>query len=116
MLTKEQEKILKHILSLNLSPQNSVSIGNQMETYPNGVEEKELIRILNVLEQNRYIQLKWYGTNHNNLNIAVDIFILPNGANYFTNKKVSFVKWVIPLAISTTSLIVSIIALIMKLK
>lgn len=108
---------------MNRSPQNSVSIGTQMRTYPNGIEEKSLIRILNVLEQNGYIRLKWYGTNHNSLNIAVDIFILPDGDNYFTNqkiikrnKRIDFIKWIIPLFISIISLATSITALILKLK
>ena len=123
MLTKEQEDILQHILSLPHSPQNSVSIGTQMKTYPSGIEEKTLIRTLNMLEQNGYIRLKWYGTNHNNLNLAVDIFILPDGDNYFANKKIAkrnkridFVKWIIPLIISIISLAISITALVMKLK
>lgn len=83
MLTKDQEKILTHILSLNRSPQNSVSIGTQMNTYPVGINEKELIRTLNIFEQQNLISLKWNGTNHNALNYAVDIIILPNGDSYF---------------------------------
>lgn len=123
MLTKEQEDILQYILSLPRSLQNSVSIGTQIKTYPNEIEEKSLIRILNVLEQNSYIRLKWHGTNHNSLNFAVDIFILPDGDNYFTNKKIikrnkriDFIKWIIPLFISIISLAISITALVLKLK
>lgn len=123
MLTKEQEDILQYILSLPRSSQNSVSIGTQMKTCPSGVEEKNLIRILNTLEQNGYIRLKWYGTNHNSLNNAVDIFILSDGNNYFINKKISkrnkridFIKWIIPLIISGISLAISITALVLKLK
>ena len=123
MLTKEQEDILQHILSLPRSTQNSVSIGTQMKTYPNEIEEKNLIRILNTLEQNGYIRLKWYGINHNSLNVAVDIFILPDGDNYFVNKKITkrnkridFMKWIIPLIISIISLAISITALVLKLK
>ena len=58
-LNEQQEKILKHILSLNRSPQNSVSIGLQMDTYPADIEEQELIKILNTLEQNNFIKIKW---------------------------------------------------------
>lgn len=93
-----------------------------MGTYPKGIEEDTLIRILNILEQNNYIRLKWYGTNHNSLNIAIDIFILPDGDNYFEskkiaerNKKIDFIKWVVPLFISVISLTISIIALVLKL-
>lgn len=123
MLKKEQEEILQHILLLPRSPQNTISIGTQMKNYPSGVEEKNLIRTLNTLEQNSYIRIKWYGANHNSLNIAVDIFILPDGDNYFINKKITkrnkridFVKWFIPLIVSIISLAISITALVLKLK
>ena len=112
MLTKDQEKILTHILSLNRSPQNSVSIGTHMNTYPDKINEKELIRTLNIFEQQNLISLKWNGTNHNALNYAVDITILPNGDSYFHDKKIAQknkrwdrLKWLLPLIISILSLI-----------
>ncbi len=115
MITKSQEKILKHILSLNRSPQNSVSIGSQMETYPIGIDEKELIKTLNIFEQHNLIRLKWNGTDHDSLNYAVDITILPGGDSYFYNKKIAKknktwdrLKWLLPLIVSILSLVWSI--------
>ena len=112
MLTKDQEKILTHILSLKRSSQNSVSIGNQTTSYPIGTDEKELIRILNVFEQQNLISLKWNGADHNSLNYAVDITILPNGDSYFYDKKIAKknkrwdrLKWITPLIISILSLV-----------
>ena len=41
MLTKEQERILKHIISLPKNGRNTVSIGNQMTTYPENIDEQK---------------------------------------------------------------------------
>lgn len=82
-LTKEQERILKHIISLPKNAQNTVSIGNQMTTYPDDIDDKELIQILTYLEQINFIKIKWYGVHHDNLTCAVDITLLPEGSNYF---------------------------------
>lgn len=113
-LNEQQEKILKHILSLNRSPQNSVSIGLQMDTYPADIEEQELIKILNTLEQNNFIKIKWYGVSRSDLNYAIDIFILPECENYFENKKSLQIsnrrEWVrsyLPVTISFIALIKS---------
>ena len=76
-LTKEQERILKHIISLPQNAQNTVSIGNQMTTYPDDIDDKELIQILTYLEQINFIKIKWYGVHHGNLTYAVDITLLP---------------------------------------
>lgn len=90
---------------------NIVSIGNQMSTYPSDINDKELTQILTYLEQVDLINIKWVGVNHNNLNIAVDITVLPDGINYFENKKRQkktnkreFIGLYIPIVISLLSL------------
>lgn len=112
MLNTNEEIILLHILSLERSPQNTVSIGNQMKTYPKGTDEKELIRILSVLELHGLIRLKWIGVNHNSLDYAVNIIILPDGDAYFQNKEIikkekrqNDIRWRLTFSISIISLI-----------
>lgn len=85
-----------------------------MDTYPADIEEQELIKILNTLEQNNFIKIKWYGVSRSDLNYAIDIFILPEGENYFENKKSLQIsnrrEWVrsyLPVTISFIALIKS---------
>ena len=59
ILTKEQERILKHIISLPKNGRNAVSIGNQMTTCPENIDDKKLIQILTYLEQINFIKIKW---------------------------------------------------------
>lgn len=125
LLTKEQERILEHLISLPKSTQNVVSIGNQMPTYPDNINDKELIQILTYLEQINFIKIKWTSVHHDNLTYAVDVTLLPDGNNYFTNKKEKsksnrreWVKTYIPIIISLVALIKSFeseITLILKL-
>ena len=89
MLNQQQEKILDHLLSLERNTQNSVAIGNQMSTYPQNINDKELIKILDSLEKRKLIQIKWRSVNHNNLDYAINVTILPEADCYFEKKKAS---------------------------
>ena len=80
------------------------------------MSDDKLIPILNELESNGLINIKWFSPHHDNLTYAIDITILPDGRNYFKNKKekkktkrYERLKWVLPLAISILSLIWNII-------
>lgn len=115
-MTKEQEKVLKHLLNLKQNINGVISVGNQMDTYPSKMSDNKLIPILNELESNGLISIKWFSPHHDNLTYAVDITILPDGRNYFKNKKekknnkrYERLKWVLPLVISILSLIWNII-------
>ena len=128
-LTKEQERILKHIISLPKNGRNTVSIGNQMTTYPENIDDKKLIQVLTYLEQIDFIKIKWIGVHHDNLNYAIDVTLLLDGNNYFDNKKEQsksnrreWIKTYIPIIISLIALlksfsteITSILKLIMQL-
>lgn len=110
-LDKEQERILQHLISLPKNESNTVYIGNQMPTYPSNINDKELIQIFTYLEQVDFIKIKWTGVNHNDLTVAVDITLLPDGTNYFSNKKRQkktnkreFIRLYIPIVISLLSL------------
>lgn len=110
-LNKEQERILQHLISLPKNENNVVFIGNQMPTYPSNINDKELIQIFTYLEQVDFIKIKWTGVNHNDLTVAVDITLLPDGTNYFSNKKRQkktnkreFIRLYIPIVISLLSL------------
>lgn len=112
ILTKAQERILRHIISIPKNAQNTVSIGNQMSTYPKDIDDKELIQVLTYLEQIDFIKIKWTSVHHDNLNYAVDITLLPNGNGYFHSKRhMRFknigdnIKWLLPSFISILSLI-----------
>lgn len=116
IVTKEQEKVLKHLLNLKQNINGVISVGNQMDTYPSKISDNKLIPILNELESNGLISIKWFSPHHDNLTYAVDITILPDGRNYFKNKKekknnkrYERLKWVLPLVISILSLIWNII-------
>lgn len=116
ILTRQERKILHHILKLDRNINNSVYIGgkkgnNVLAKLP----DKELIRELIVLEQNNLIKLKWYNVNHGNLDACIEIFILPDGDQYFNMRYKQRIKtgweifkWLIPLVISIISLLVSI--------
>lgn len=115
-MTKEQEKVLKHLLNLKQNINGVISVGNQMDTYPSKMSDDKLIPILNEFESNGLISIKWFSPHHDNLTYAVDITILPDGRNYFKNKKekknnkrYERLKWVLPLVISILSLIWNII-------
>jgi hypothetical protein len=110
MLNKQQEKVLKFLLSLPRDIDNTVSVSNSMCTIPSNISETEFITILNSLEQNGFLKLKWINKNHDNLNNYVTITIL--NENYFKEKSANNIKnlkdnikWLIPLIISILSLI-----------
>ena len=124
ILTKQEKKILKFILKRPRSHNNSVGMGSLAKgTCPENISEKELIRELNVLEQNNLIKIKWIGCNHDALESTIDVIILPDGDSYFKIKrresgKIAWelLKWSVPLVVSIISLCVSIFAVLMKLK
>lgn len=82
-----------------------------MSTYPSNINNKELIQILTYLEQVDFIKIKWTGVIHKDLTAAVNITVLPDGVNYFSNKKrqkktnrKEFIRLYIPIVISLLSL------------
>lgn len=44
MLTKDQEKILRWLLSLKADIKNTITISNLMTEYPNGYTDKQIIK------------------------------------------------------------------------
>ena len=124
ILTRQEKKILKFILKRPRTLNNSVGMGSlTKDTCPENISEKELIRELNILEQNNLIEIKWKARNHNTLSNTIDIIILPDGDSYFKIKrresgKIAWelLKWSVPLVVSIISLCVSIFAVLMKLE
>lgn len=100
-----------------------------MPNYPKDTDEKEIIQALDMFEKYNLIKIKWYGTDRDNLNMAITIDILSNGENYFKNKKNNktssrreWVRTYIPITLSTIALlksfqpeIISVVKLIMRL-
>lgn len=114
MLNKQQEDILKYILSLPRDSSNTVSIGNQMDTYPPDMDDDTLLQMLHTFEESSLVRLHWNTSKRYNLNIPVDITILPDGESYFKAKKKSkktdrrdWIRTYIPITISTIALIKS---------
>lgn len=114
MLTKDQEKILRWLLSLKTDIKNTITINNSMTEYPNGYTDKQIIKELNRFENLGFITVKWYSPNHNNLNYAVDVTVLKDGINYFADKKKNrtsnkrdWIKTYIPITISFIALLKS---------
>ena len=114
MLTKDQEKILRWLLSLKADIKNTITISNLMTEYPNGYTDKQIIKKLNEFENLGFVTIKWYSPNHNNLNYAVDVTVLKDGINYFADKKKNrtsnrrdWIKTYIPITISFIALLKS---------
>lgn len=85
-----------------------------MDTYPSKMSDDKLIPILNELESNGLINIKWFSPHHDNSTYAIDITILPDGRNYFKNKKEKkktnkreAIKTYIPIIISLVTLLKS---------
>lgn len=87
MLTKDQEKILRWLLSLKTDIKNTITISNSMTKYPNGYTDKQIIKKLSEFENLGFVTIKWYSQNHDDLNYAVDVMVLKDGINYFADKK-----------------------------
>lgn len=114
MLTKDQEKILRWLLSLKTDIKNTITISNSITEYPNGYTDKQIIKKLNEFENLGFITIKWYSPNHNNLNYAVDVTVLKDSINYFADKKKNrtsnkrdWIKTYIPITISFIALLKS---------
>ncbi len=115
-LTEQQERILKHILSLKRNQKNGVYMGLHMEgTCPDGISEKDLITGLKALEQYGLITVKWIDIHRSSLDYACEIFIEKDGSKYFNDKKLEKknIKWEkkkfrISVILSILSLIVSV--------
>lgn len=128
-LSRKQEKLLKYVLQQPRNSQNEISLGNQMSNYPKELDDKEIIQALNMFEKYNLMKVKWYGANRDNLDMAVTIDILPDGENYFKNKKNNktssrreWVRTYIPIILSTIALlksfqseIISVVKLIVQL-
>lgn len=114
MLTKDQERILRWLLSLKADIKNTITISNLMTEYPNGYTDKQIIKKLNEFENLGFVTIKWYSPNHNDLNYAVDVTVLKDGINYFADKKKNrtsnrrdWIKTYIPITISFIALLKS---------
>lgn len=114
MLTKDQEKILRWLLSLKTNIKNTITISNSMTEYPNGYTDKQIIKKLNEFANLGLISIKWNSPNHNNLDYAVDVTVLKDSINYFADKKKNrtsnkrdWIKTYIPITISFIALLKS---------
>lgn len=121
MLTKDQEKTLKYLLSIERNSDNQISVGRNNYSL-NNVTEKDFISYLNLFENSNLIKIHWHSPHHDNLICFVDITLLPDAINYFktkkSNKKKTIkedIKWLIPLIISILSLICSIYSIMLSM-
>ena len=112
MLTKEQEKILRWLLSLKTDIKNTITIGNSHTEYPKGYNDKQIIQKLNEFANLGLITIKWYSTNHTSLNYAVDVTILREGISYFSDKKAAKKENKRRIVESHCAFIISLIALL----
>ena len=112
MLTKDQEKILRWLLSLKTDIKNTITISNSMTKYPNGYTDKQIIKKLSEFENLGFVTIKWYSQNHDDLNYAVDVMVLKDGINYFADKKASIKENKRRFIESNLAVIISFIALL----
>lgn len=118
MLTKEQEIILKYLLSLERNVDNKTNISRSTYTLTN-VSETDFISTINYFEKLGLINKHWYDIHQRDFNRSIEIEFLPEAITYFKNKKVNksnkrkeFVKWLLPLIISIMALLISLYDLI----
>lgn len=124
MINKQQEDFLSWLLSQKRDINNTISISNSITTYPKNYTEKDIIQMLNELENYELISIKWLGNNHRNLDAYITITLSKDALNYFDNKKRSKVinrrDWiktyvsVFALIISIISMIISLLSLLLK--
>ena len=112
MLTKDQEKILRWLLSLKTDIKNTITISNSITKYPNGYTDKQIIKKLSEFENLGFVTIKWYSQNHEDLNYAVDVMVLKDGINYFADKKGSIKENKRRFIESNLAVIISFIALL----
>ena len=86
MLTKDQEKTLKYLLSIERNSDNQIRVGRNNYSL-NNVTEKDFISYLNLFENSNLIKIHWHSPHHDNLIYFVDITLLPDAINYFKTKK-----------------------------
>ena len=87
MLNRQQEKLLRWLLSQKRDINNTIAISNTMTTYPKNYTEKDVIQRLNELENYELINIKWLGADHSTLNTYITISLSKDALSYFDNKK-----------------------------
>lgn len=122
ILSQRQEEILNHLIKLKRNSQNVVYIGNQMNTYPPNIEDKELIQILKDLDANGLIHFKMNGTHKRDLYVAADVEILPSADTYFKEKKIEQktdtrdrISIYVPIILAIITAVIGIIELLLKI-
>lgn len=113
MLTKQQEKILKYLLSLKRDNQNRANISKGNYTLQD-ISENDFITCLYYFEQCNLINTYWYDTHKKDFGKSIRIELLPSALSYFDNKRVNkksnrrdIIKTYIPIIISSISLLKS---------
>ena len=128
MLNKQQEQTLKYLLSMKKDLENKISVSKNNYSLEN-ISENDFISYINYLEQCGLISIHWISPHHDNIIHTVNIKLLPDGINYFHNKKIKskqnrreLIKTYIPIIISLIALlksfqpeIISVMKLIMQL-
>lgn len=115
MLTKQQEVILKYLLSLERNVENKTNISRSTYTLTD-VSENDFISTINCFEKLGLINKHWLDIHQRDFNYAITIELLPKAITYFKTKEINkknkqkeFIKWLLPLIISIMALLISLL-------
>ncbi|EHG33537.1 hypothetical protein [Enterocloster clostridioformis] len=110
MLTKEQEKILTFLLSLPRDTNNRITVSRK--NYNLDYSESDFITKLRDIETLGYFEIKYLTGHHNTLKTYIEVIPNGNTLSYFMDKKNKesqkrrdLIKWLIPVIISSLSLL-----------
>lgn len=110
MLTKEQEKILTFLLSLPRDTNNRITVSRK--NYNLDYSESDFINKLRDIETLGYFEIKYLTGHHNTLKTYIEVIPNGNTLSYFMDKKNKesqkrrdLIKWLIPVIISSLSLL-----------
>lgn len=110
MLTKEQEKILTFLLSLPRDTNNRITVSRK--NYNLDYSESDFINKLRDIETLGYFEIKYLTGHHNTLKTYIEVIPNGNTLSYFmdkknkkSQKKRDLIKWLIPVIISSLSLL-----------
>lgn len=110
MLTKEQEKILTFLLSLPRDTNNRITVSRK--NYNLDYSESDFINKLRDIETLGYFEIKYLTGHHDTLKTYIEVIPNGNTLSYFMDKKNKksqkrrdLIKWLIPVMISSLSLL-----------
>lgn len=103
MLTIEQEKILTFLLSLPRDTNNRITVSRK--NYNLDYTESDFINKLRDMETLGYFEIKYLTGHHDTLKTYITLSYFMDKKNKKSQKRRDLIKWLIPVIISSLSLL-----------